>query len=151
MWKQRRNLDRSRIVLLSALAGMLPGLGCNDGVIDDRPVVPTVPAAGQSGSIGAAGNVASGGSSAGEMSAASGTLPPPAQCDVTAQACGQSVLCPAVQLCAAIPLVSEVELDSSAWTGHCVPECQPNVNANGCVWQQERCPPGYRCMPCDKL
>jgi len=129
---------------------MLAGSGCNNGATDHGINAPAVPAGGQSGSVGAAGNVASAGS-AGEMSATSGTLPPVAQCDVTAQLCGQSVLCPAVQLCAAIPLVSEVELDRSAWTGHCVPECQPNVNANGCVWQQERCPPGYRCMPCDKL
>ena len=151
MWKQRRNPGRSRILLLIAIAGVLPVLGCSSGATDHGSKAPAVPPRGQSGSMGAVGGVASAGNSADEMSATSDTLPPVAQCDLTAQACGQSVHCPAVQLCAAIPLVSEVELDRSAWTGRCVPECQPSVNANGCVWQQERCPSGYRCMPCDKL
>jgi hypothetical protein len=154
MWKQLRNLGRSRSLLLNAVFGMLLGLGCN-GATKDGAAVPAVPAGGQSASGAAgqvtAGQIAAAGGGAGEMSAVSGTLPPAAQCDVTAQVCGQSVLCPAVQLCAAIPLVSEVDLDRSAWTGRCVPECQPSVNANGCVWQQESCPVGYRCMPCDKL
>jgi hypothetical protein len=78
-------------------------------------------------------------------------LPASDVCDVSSEACALSISCPAVQLCAAIPLVSEVELDASMWTGRCVPECDPSSNSNGCEWQQQSCPAGYRCIPCAQL
>jgi hypothetical protein len=94
----------------------------------------------------------SAGAGGGGESEITGMFPATTECAITAPVCATVALCPAVQLCASVPLVSQVDLDRGQWTGHCVPSCNPDKdNEFGCNWQQERCPAGYKCVPCDRL